>query len=99
MTHKPGTFVNLFVVEMNSHEIILEDAQKTEFFMPSSEQSHKLSVGAEVMAILYTDGSGLWASMRLEKHANHDISDYSVNDEVDLYIIKETPLGYKRLSP
>lgn len=95
MTHKPGTFLNLFVVQMNSHEIILEDADKNEYFMPSSEQSHKLSVGAEVMAILYTDGSDLWASMRLEKHANHDMSGYKQNDEVDLYVIKETPLGYK----
>lgn len=63
--------------------------------MPASEQSHKLSIGAEVMAILYTDGSDLWASMRLERHANHDISGYKVNDEVDLFVIKETPLGYK----
>lgn len=95
MTHKPGTFLNLFVTQMTPHELTLEDSQNNEYFMPAAEQSHKLSVGAEVMAILYTDGSDLWASMRLEKHANHDISGYSQNDEVDLYIIKETPLGYK----
>lgn len=95
MSYKPGTFLNLFVVAMNSHEIILESVNKEEFIMPSSEQSHKLSIGAEILAILYTDGSDLFASMRLEKHANHDIRGLSEGESVDLFVIKETPLGYK----
>jgi hypothetical protein len=95
MTYKAGQFVNLFVVETNSHEVILEDSQRNEFFMPTSEQAHKLSVNAEVMAILFNDGDELLASMRLEQHANKDLSGYSQNDEVDLYVVAETPLGYK----
>lgn len=95
MTYKAGTFLNLFVTQMNSHEVILEDNHKTEFFMPTSEQSHKLSIGVEVMTILFSDGSDIWASMRLEKHANHDVTGYTQNDEVDLFVIAETPLGYK----
>lgn len=81
---------------MNSHEVTLEDSEQNQFFMPTSEQSHKLSVGAEIMAVLYKDGGGdIWASMLLEKHANNDVSEYKQNDEVDLYIIAESPLGYK----
>lgn len=63
--------------------------------MPTNEQSHKLSIGAEILAVLYTDGSDLFASMRLEKHANHDISGISEGGSIDLFVIKETPLGYK----
>lgn len=94
MTHKPGTFLNLFVSQINSYEVTLEDSNHNKFNMPATEQTHQLSIGSEVLVVLYSDGN-LWASMRLEKHANHDLSNYSANDEVELYIIKETPLGYK----
>lgn len=80
---------------MNPHEIILESVNKEEFIMPSAEQSHKLSVGSEILVVLYTDGSDLYASMRLEKHANHDLQGFSEGQTVDLFVIKETPLGYK----
>lgn len=84
---------------MNSFEVTLEDTDQNQFFMPSSEQTHKLSVGNEIMAILFTDGtqthSDLFASMRLEKHANHDLSQFKEGQKVDLFVIAETPLGYK----
>jgi len=95
MTYKPGTFLNLFVTQMNSYEITLEDNEQNQFLMPSSEQSHKLSVGNEIMTVLFDDGSGLFASMRLEKHANHDLKGLEQGQEVDLFVINETPLGYK----
>lgn len=95
MNYKPGTFLNLFVTQMNPHEIILESVNKEEFIMPSAEQSHKLSVGSEILAVLYSDGSDLYASMRLEKHANHNLQGYAEGQTVDLFVIKETPLGYK----
>lgn len=95
MNHKAGDFLNLFVIETNSHEIILQSVNKEEFIMPSSEQSHKLSVGSEILAILFSDGSDLYASMHLEKHANHSLQGYSEGQTVDLFVIKETPLGYK----
>lgn len=95
MTYRPGQFINLFVVDVNSHEVILVDSEKNEFVMPNSEQVHRLSVNAEVMVILFNEGQELLASMRLEQHANRSLSDYTQNDEVDLYIISETPLGFK----
>lgn len=95
MTHKPGSFLNLFVANINSYEVVLEDNEQNQFFMPSSEQSHKLSVGNEIMTILFTDGSDLLASMRLEKHANQSLKGLEQGQEVDLFVINETPLGYK----
>ncbi|MES2803309.1 MAG: hypothetical protein V4654_12515 [Bdellovibrionota bacterium] len=84
---------------MNSQEVILEDNEQNQFFMPASEQSHKLSVGNEIMAVLFTDGphgnSDLLASMRLEKHANADLKGLDIGQQVDLFVINETPLGYK----
>ena len=93
--YKSGSFVNLFVTQMNSHEITLEDNDGNVFYMPSSEQSHKLSIGNEIMAILFTDGSDLFASMRLEKHANDNLQGFEPGKPVNLFIINETPLGYK----
>lgn len=99
MTYKSGTFLNLFVTNMNSFEVLLEDNEQNQFIMPSSEQTHKLSVGNEIMTILYSeDGSGnrdLLASMRLEKHANQDLKGLKPGQQADLFIINETPLGYK----
>lgn len=80
---------------MNSYEVILEDNEQNRFFMPSSEQSHKLSIGNEIMAVLYMDGSDLLASMRLEKHANVDLKGLEQGQQVDLFVINETLLGYK----
>lgn len=97
--YKAGSFVNLFVTQMNSYEITLEDNEQNQFFMPSSEQTHKLSVGNEIMTILFEDGStgnrDLLASMRLEKHANYDLQGFKPGQQVDLFIINESQLGYK----
>ncbi len=100
MTYKPGTFLNLFVNDMNSYEVTLEDNEQNQFFMPASEQTHKLSVGNEIMTVLFMgeDPNGkrdLLASMRLEKHANADLKGLKPGQQVDLFIINETPLGYK----
>jgi len=99
MTHKSGSFLNLFVVNMNSYEVMLEDNEQNQFIMPASEQTHKLSIGNEIMAILFKDGpngnSDLLASMRLEKHANDNVTGLKPGQQVDLFIINETPLGYK----
>lgn len=95
MSYKAGTFLNLFVANMNSFEVTLEDKEQNQYFMPSVEQTHKLSVGNEIMAVLFDDGSGLFASMRLEKHANHDLSGFKPGQKVDLFVINESPLGYK----
>ncbi len=97
--YKAGSFVNLFVTQMNSYEITLEDNEQNQFFMPSSEQTHKLSVGNEIMTILFEDGStgnrDLLASMRLEKHANYELQGFKPGQQVDLFLVSESPLGYK----
>lgn len=99
MSYKSGAFLNLFVANMNSFEVTLEDKEQNQYFMPVAEQAHKLSVGNEIMAILVDDEhngkSGLFASMRLEKHANHDLSGLKPGQKVDLFIISESPLGFK----
>ncbi len=95
MTYKPGTFLNLFVIDMNSYEVVLEDNEQNQYFMPASEQTHKLSVGNEIMTILFMEGSDLLASMRLEKHANADLKGLIAGQQVDLFVLNETPLGYK----
>lgn len=80
---------------MNSYEITLEDNEQNQYYMPSSEQTHKLSVGNEIMTILFNEGSDLFASMRLEKHANANLKGLEQGQQVDLFVINETPLGYK----
>lgn len=100
MTYKPGTFLNLFVNDINSYEVTLEDNEQNQFFMPASEQTHKLSVGNEIMTVLFVSegpngNNDLLASMRLEKHANADLKELKQGQQVDLFIINETPLGYK----
>lgn len=104
MTYKPGQFINLFVRTLETEQVILEDKNESIFVMPNSEQSHKLQEGSEILAILFNpDGENslsesdcdLLASMKLEKHANYDISQLKVDQKVDLFIINETDLGYK----
>lgn len=95
MIAKAGSILNLVVKATNPHEILLTDNQDHEYIMPVAEQAHKLSVNTEILAILYTSNGDLYASMRLEKHANHDISGFTANQTVDLYVIAATPLGYK----
>lgn len=80
---------------MNSYEVVLEDNEQNQYFMPASEQTHKLSVGNEIMTILFMEGSDLLASMRLEKHANADLKGLIAGQQVDLFVLNETPLGYK----
>ena len=95
MTYKPGSFLNLFVADVNSFEVTLEDNEQNRFRMPSSEQTHKLTVGNEIMTILFTDNGDLFASMRLEKHANYDLTGFKIGQHVGLFVINESPLGFK----
>ena len=97
MIYKAGQFLNLFVVSVNPSEIVLEDKNKSEFTLLPTEQMHRLSVGAEVMVILYIEGEQLMASMRLEHHANKDLKGFKENQKVNLYVIRHSDLGYSCL--
>lgn len=101
MTYKAGQIINLFVESVDSQETRLNTHRNFEgefqFILPFEEQSHRLSVGSEILCVLYKEAgrSELFASMKLEKHANKNITHLKENQKVSLYIIRETDLGFK----
>jgi len=101
MNYKAGQIINLFVESINPAETQLNTHRNGEgevsFIMPAEEQSHRLSVGAEILCVLYKNPhrSDLLASMKLEKHANQNFSHLKENQKVHLYVIRETDLGFK----
>lgn len=95
-----GQIINLFVEAVYSDKIILntqKDLGGDVFEMYPEEQLHKLSVGSEILAILFLSelSKNIEASMHLEKHANQAIKNLKPQQEVDLFVIQETDLGYK----
>lgn len=101
MIYKAGQFINLFVEKISPIEATLNPHPNFEshvfFRLLPDEQVHQLSTGSEVLCILYKNQAQneLFASMRLEHHANRTAHLLKTNQKVKLFVINESNLGYK----
>ena len=93
----------LYLQEIKADYLVLnsnKENQGDSFKMLFSEKIHQLKLCAEVLCVTYFDESypnEKMASMYLEKHANKNINNLKSQQEVDLFILKQTDLGYKCL--
>ena len=101
MIYKAGQFINLFVENISQSETRLNVHQRFEsndfFRILPDEQAHQLSVGSEILCILYKNpkNNELLASMKLEQHANATAYVLKADQKVKLFVISESSLGYK----
>ncbi len=105
MKYTTGQIIPLFVESVIPQDhVVLNTSLKfdgDQFELPHQEQLHKLSIGSEVLCALFDSKQNfshfgsLMASMHLEKYANCDLSDLKPHQQVELYIIRETDLGFK----
>jgi len=68
-----------------------------DLLLPIREQAGHVSPGDTVVVYVHVDprSNRLVATMRLDRHFDHNPAHYSAGDAVDLVITAETPLGYK----
>lgn len=103
-TEKPrasvGQFANLKVVSVNEKiGAFLDWGLGKDLLLPYREQSSDPHVGDRcVVYILVDELSGrIIASENLSEFTNKEPAEYEREEEVDLLIIDETPLGYKAI--
>jgi predicted RNA-binding protein (virulence factor B family) len=99
-TEKPlaqvGEFAFLKVASVNSIGAFLDWGLPKELFLPYAEQTHPLRVGLKVAVALYIDKTfRIASSMRLDRYADKNISEYKENQKVDLFVVGKSELGFK----
>ncbi|MBN8537606.1 MAG: GntR family transcriptional regulator [Deltaproteobacteria bacterium] len=95
---KIGSVAVLEVVSATSVGAFLNWGLPKDLFLPFSEQIWEVKPGEKVVVFVYLDKADrTTASMRLEKKLKKTatISDYKVNEKVDLILFDRTPLGFK----
>lgn len=91
-----GDFAYLEVKSIESIGAFLDVGLPKDLFLPFSEQTRELRVGDGVCVRLYLDKSDrVTASMKIEKFIERAGIDYEFNEEVELFIVGETELGFK----
>lgn len=93
-----GDFATLRVASLEEHGAYLEWGKPKQLLLPKQEQRGRPRVNDRVVVFITQDRSERpMASMRLENFLEHDPSQLSEGQRVDLLIIDETDLGYKAL--
>lgn len=92
-----GEFEFLPVVHVSSAGALLDWGLKRKLFLPSKEQTSKLSLGGTYLVHVFYDHhtEQVIASMHVDDFLDLDKPTYKRNDEVDILFAKETDLGYK----
>lgn len=92
-----GEFEFLPVVHVSSAGALLDWGLKRKLFLPSKEQTSKLTLGGNYLVHVFYDHhtEQVIASMHVDDFLDLDKPTYKRNDEVDILFAKETDLGYK----
>ncbi len=102
-TKKPkaqvGEFACLRVVDTNDTGAFLDWGLPKDLLVPFREQSHKLIKNHQTVAFVYLDRASnrIAASTKLDKFLNKTEPSYEVDEEVELFIVARTDLGYKAI--
>lgn len=92
-----GEFEFLTVTQVSSAGALLDWGLKRKLFLPSKEQTSKISLGDTYLVHVFYDHKTeqVIASMHVDDFLDLDKPTYNMNDEVEILIVKETALGYK----
>jgi predicted RNA-binding protein (virulence factor B family) len=95
---KVGEFALLKVRSLERVGAFLDWGLPKDLFLPFSEQNREIKIGHDIIVFVYLDKSGrISASMRLERYIDKELGDYQEKEQVDLFIIAKTDLGYKAI--
>lgn len=92
-----NSFASLTVVDVNSIGAFVDLGLEKHVLVPKSMQSNNLQVGNNYIFYLYADklSNRLIATEKLEKYFEKRFIDLAPNQEVELLVYKQTPMGYK----
>lgn len=99
-TDKPfamvGEFAYMQVVSVDAIGVFLGWGIMKDLLVPFREQKVKMEKGKWYVVYVYVDEktNRIAATSKVEKHIDHDTSEYEEGQKVDLLVYKETPLGF-----
>ena len=94
-----GEFASLRVVDTNKMGAFLDWGLPKDVLVPFREQSHTLKVNQRYVFYIYHDrvSNRIVASAKLDKFLRKETPNYTVGQEVSLFIVSRTDLGYKTI--
>lgn len=94
-----GDFVMLEVVEVNEVGAFLNWGLKKDLLVPFKEQKVKMTPRSWHIVYVYIDerSNRIAASAKIDKFISKEMPEYKPEDEVELFICQQTPLGYKAI--
>ncbi len=102
-TKKPkaqvGEFASLRVIDTNKMGAFLDWGLPKDLLVPFREQSHTLKKNERYVVYIYHDrvSNRIVASSKLDKFLRKETPDYKLGQEVNLFIVSRTDLGYKAI--
>ncbi len=92
-------FASLRVIDNNEMGAFLDWGLPKDLMVPFREQKHKLLKNRHYIVYTYLDNVSqrIVASTKLDKFLLKEIPEYQVDDEVSLFIVSRTDLGYKAI--
>ncbi len=102
-TQKPktmvGEFASLKVIDNNEMGAFLDWGLPKDLLVPFREQSHKLLTGRHYVVYTYLDiaSNRIAASTKLDKFLSDGNPGFTDGEQVDLFIVSRTDLGYKAI--
>lgn len=93
-----GEFAHLKVVGVTEQGAFLDWGLRKDLFLPKQEQTQELYRGEEVIVFVRIDRLGkISATMRLQEKTEFKPRSFKVGEEVQLWIVGQTDLGYKAI--
>lgn len=94
-----GEFAALQVVDTNDTGAFLDWGLPKDLLVPFREQSHKLLKGRHYVVYTYLDkvSNRIVASTKLDKFLSQTPPAFQKGEQVDLFIVSRTDLGYKAI--
>lgn len=91
-----GEFAYLQVISVESIGVFMDWGLPKDLLVPFREQKVKMEKGKSYVVYLYLDEktNRIAATSKIEKYIDDDTSEYVEEQEVDLLVYKETPLGF-----
>lgn len=91
-----GDFAYLQVISVESIGVFMDWGLPKDLLVPFREQKVKMERGKSYVVYVYLDEktNRIAATSKIEKYIDDDTSEYVEEQEVDLLVYKETPLGF-----
>lgn len=92
-----GEFEFMTVRSVNASGALLDWGIEKELFLPNRHQTAKVREGRAYLVYVHYDEqtNQMIATMHLDEHLSKEFPSYEKNEEVDILITKETPLGFQ----